>query len=210
MGPPGAGKGTQATILAERFHIPHISTGDMFRAAIEAGTSLGLKAQEYMDGGGLVPDDVTIGIVEERLTQADCASGFLLDGFPRTVTQADALSQIIKKYGLTLDGVINIEVDEDILLARLTGRRICRECGATYHQLYKPPAKEGICDKCAGELHQRGDDTLATVRNRLNVYNQKTEPLIKYYQATGLYKGIQGDKEIDQVQQDILQALEKV
>ena len=210
MGPPGAGKGTQATILAERFHIPHISTGDMFRAAIEAGTSLGLKAQEYMDGGGLVTDDITIKIVEERLRQADCTNGFLLDGFPRTVTQADALSQIIKRFGLTLDGVINIEVEEDLLLARLTGRRICRQCGTTYHQLYKLPAKEGICDKCGGELHQRCDDTQETVQNRLKVYNQKTEPLIKYYRATGMYKGIQGDKKIDQVHQDILQALEKL
>lgn len=207
MGPPGAGKGTQAETLVEKFKIPHISTGDMFRAAIKAGTPLGLKAKEYMDAGGLVPDEVTIGIVEERLKQPDCTHGFLLDGFPRTVAQADALGKIIQSLGLTLDGVINIEVDEEKLLQRLTGRRICRQCGATYHTVFNPPAREGICDKCGGELYQRSDDTLETAKNRLRVYNDQTEPLIQYYREQGLLKGIQGDQPIDKVMQDILAAM---
>lgn len=207
MGPPGAGKGTQAETLVEKFKIPHISTGDMFRAAIKAGTPLGLKAKAYMDAGGLVPDEVTIGIVEERLKQPDCTHGFLLDGFPRTVAQADALGKIIQSLGLTLDGVINIEVDEEKLLQRLTGRRICRQCGATYHTVFNPPAREGICDKCGGELYQRSDDTLETAKNRLRVYNDQTEPLIQYYREQGLLKGIQGDQPIDKVMQDILAAM---
>ncbi|MFZ3102125.1 MAG: adenylate kinase [Desulfitobacteriaceae bacterium] len=210
MGPPGAGKGTQASVLVERFHIPHISTGDMFRAAIKAGTALGLKAKEYMDVGGLVPDEVTIGIVQERLNQADCADGFLLDGFPRTVAQAGALDKIIQSLAVKLDGVINIEVDEAKLLARLTGRRVCRQCGDTYHQVFNPPAKEAVCDKCGGELYQRSDDTLETAQNRLNVYNTQTEPLINYYRTQGLLKGIQGDQEIKLVLQDILKAMGRV
>lgn len=207
MGPPGAGKGTQAEALVAKFEIPHISTGDMFRAAIKAGTPLGLKAKEYMDAGGLVPDEVTIGIVEDRLKQPDCAKGFLLDGFPRTVAQADALREIIANLGLVLDGVINIEVDEEKLLERLTGRRICRQCGATYHTVFNPPAKEGVCDKCSGELYQRSDDTLETAQNRLRVYNEQTEPLINYYRSQGLLKGIEGDQAIDKVLQDILIAM---
>ncbi|MHB1406999.1 MAG: adenylate kinase [Desulfitobacteriaceae bacterium] len=207
MGPPGAGKGTQAEALVAKFEIPHISTGDMFRAAIKAGTPLGLKAKEYMDAGGLVPDEVTIGIVEDRLKQPDCAKGFLLDGFPRTVAQADALREIIANLGLVLDGVINIEVEEEKLLERLTGRRICRQCGATYHTVFNPPAKEGVCDKCSGELYQRSDDTLETAQNRLRVYNEQTEPLINYYRSQGLLKGIEGDQAIDKVLQDILIAM---
>ncbi|GAB6172263.1 adenylate kinase [Paradesulfitobacterium aromaticivorans] len=207
MGPPGAGKGTQAEALVAKFEIPHISTGDMFRAAIKAGTLLGLKAKEYMDAGGLVPDEVTIGIVEDRLKQPDCAKGFLLDGFPRTVAQADALGEIIANLGLALDGVINIEVDEEKLLERLTGRRICRQCGATYHSVFNPPTKEGVCDKCGGELYQRSDDTLETAKNRLRVYNEQTEPLINYYRSQGLLKGIEGDQPIDKVLQDILVAM---
>jgi len=207
MGPPGAGKGTQAAVLVERFHIPHISTGDMFRAAMKAGTPLGLKAKEYMDAGALVPDEVTIGIVEERLQEPDCAGGFLLDGFPRTVAQADALGQILDKLGLKLDGVLNLQVDEEKLLARLTGRRVCRNCGATYHVLFNPPAQENVCNECGGELYQRGDDTLETAKNRLAVYNQQTEPLIAYYRKQGLLKEIAGDQEIDLVLQDILVAL---
>lgn len=207
MGPPGAGKGTQAEVLVAKFGIPHISTGDMFRAAIKTGTPLGLKAKEYMDAGGLVPDEVTIGIVEDRLKQPDCAKGFLLDGFPRTVAQADALGKIIDNLGMTLNGVINIEVDEEKLLARLTGRRICRQCGATYHTVFNPPAQEGVCGKCGGELYQRSDDTLETAQNRLLVYNEQTEPLINYYRAQGLLKGIEGDQAIDKVLQDILVAM---
>lgn len=207
MGPPGAGKGTQAADLVERFQIPHISTGDMFRAAIKAETALGLKAKEYMDAGALVPDEVTIGIVEERLAQADCGNGFLLDGFPRTVAQADALGKILAKLNFELDGVVNIVLDEEKLLARLTGRRVCRQCGATYHVIFNPTDQEGVCDKCGGELYQRSDDTVETAKNRLRVYNDQTEPLISYYREAGLLKEIEGDQEIDKVLADILQAL---
>ncbi|MDA8442876.1 MAG: adenylate kinase [Peptococcaceae bacterium] len=207
MGPPGAGKGTQAEVLVQKLSIPHISTGDMFRAAIKNQTALGVKAKEYMDAGGLVPDEVTIGIVEERLSQPDCLAGFLLDGFPRTVTQADALAKILHQLGLKLDGVVNIEVDQEKLIARLTGRRVCRQCGATYHVLFNPPTQEGVCDKCGGELYQRSDDSEATARNRLAVYNQQTEPLIAYYRTEGLLVEINGDQPIEQVLDDILASL---
>jgi adenylate kinase len=207
MGGPGAGKGTQAGPLVEKFHFPHISTGDMFRAAIKDGTALGLKAKSYMDAGGLVPDEVTIGIVAERLAQPDCADGFLLDGFPRTLAQGNALSEILDRLGMKLDGVINIEVAEDILIPRLTGRRVCRKCGASYHMVFNPPQQEGVCGQCGGELYQRSDDTVETAMNRLNVYNQQTEPLINFYQEKGLLKRINGDQAIDQVLADILKAL---
>lgn len=208
MGPPGAGKGTQAAGLIEKFQIPHISTGDMFRAAIKAGTPLGLKAKEYMDAGSLVPDEVTIGIVAERLAEADCANGFLLDGFPRTIAQADALDKILVNLRMSLDGVLNIEVAEAKLLERLTGRRICRQCGATYHMVFNAPRTEGVCDKCGGELYQRSDDTLETAKNRLDVYNVQTQPLIDYYRDKGILKEINGDQDIDKVLEDILAALE--
>ena len=207
MGGPGAGKGTQANPLVERFHFPHISTGDMFRAAIKEGTALGLKAKSYMDAGGLVPDEVTIGIVEERLAQPDCADGFLLDGFPRTLAQGSALANILDRLGMKLDGVINIEVDEEVLIPRLTGRRVCRKCGSSFHMIFNPPKQEGVCDQCGGELYQRSDDTVETAKNRLNVYNSQTEPLIAFYQEKGLLKRINGDQPIDQVFQDILKAL---
>ncbi len=208
MGPPGAGKGTQAELLVEHFRTPHISTGDMFRAAIKEQTSLGLKAKEYMDSGALVPDEVTIGIVAERLAQADCSNGFLLDGFPRTAAQADALAKILKDLNIGLDGVVNIELDNNILLERLTGRRVCRQCAATFHTVFNPPKVQGVCEKCGGELYQRSDDTLATAQNRLKVYNDQTEPLIACYQEQSLLKRIQGDQEIEQVFRDILDVLE--
>ncbi|MDQ7094126.1 adenylate kinase [Desulfosporosinus sp. PR] len=207
MGGPGAGKGTQAGPLVEKFHFPHISTGDMFRAAIKEGTALGLKAKSYMDAGGLVPDEVTIGIVAERLAQPDCAEGFLLDGFPRTLAQGNALSEILDRLGMKLDGVINIEVAEDVLIPRLTGRRVCRKCGASYHMVFNPPQQEGVCGQCGGELYQRSDDTVETAQNRLNVYNQQTEPLINFYQEKGLLKRINGDQPINQVFADILKVL---
>ncbi|WP_088228141.1 adenylate kinase [Desulfosporosinus sp. FKB] len=207
MGGPGAGKGTQAAPLVEKFHFPHISTGDMFRAAIKEGTALGLKAKSYMDAGGLVPDEVTIGIVAERLAQPDCAEGFLLDGFPRTLAQGNALNEILDRLGMKLDGVINIEVAEDVLIPRLTGRRVCRKCGASYHMVFNPPQQEGVCGQCGGELYQRSDDTVETAKNRLNVYNQQTEPLINFYQQQGLLKRINGDQPIDKVFADILKAL---
>lgn len=208
MGPPGAGKGTQAELLVEHYRIPHISTGDMFRAAIKEQTPLGIKAKEYLDSGALVPDEVTIGIVAERLAQADCANGFLLDGFPRTVTQADALAKILSDLNMGLDGVVNIELDDKILIERLTGRRVCRQCSATYHMVFNPPQDKDRCDKCGGELYQRSDDTLETAQNRLRVYNDQTEPLIAYYSEQGLLRRIQGDQEIETVFHDILDVLE--
>jgi adenylate kinase len=207
MGGPGAGKGTQANPLVEKFHFPHISTGDMFRAAIKNGTELGLKAKSFMDAGGLVPDEVTIGIVAERLALPDCADGFLLDGFPRTLAQGTALGQILDRLGMKLDGVINIEVDEAVLIPRLTGRRVCRKCGSSYHMIFNKPEKEGVCGQCAGELYQRSDDNVETAQNRLNVYNTQTQPLIDFYQEQGLIKRINGDQPIDQVFADILKAL---
>jgi len=208
MGPPGAGKGTQADLLIEHYHIPHISTGDMFRAAIKEQTALGMKAKEYMDAGGLVPDEVTIGIVADRLAQADCQNGFLLDGFPRTAAQADALAKILSDMKIALDGVINIELGEADLLERLTGRRVCKQCGATFHTVFNAPKQQDVCDKCGGALYQRSDDTLETALNRLKVYNTQTEPLIAYYNNQGLLKRIQGDKEIKQVFSDVLSVLE--
>ncbi|RNC63024.1 MAG: adenylate kinase [Candidatus Dichloromethanomonas elyunquensis] len=208
MGPPGAGKGTQAEMLIEHFKIPHISTGDMFRTAIKERTPLGLKAKEYMDSGALVPDEVTIGIVADRLAQADCLNGFLLDGFPRTAAQADALAKILSDLNMGLDGIINIEVEDAILLERLTGRRVCKQCSSTFHTVYHPSKEQGVCDKCGGELYQRSDDTLETAQNRLKVYNDQTEPLIAYYSEQGRLKRIQGDQEIGQVFRDVLDVLE--
>ena len=207
MGPPGAGKGTQAEKLTELFKIPHISTGDMFRKAQKDGTELGLKAKSYMEMGQLVPDEVTIGIVRERLAEDDCKSGFLLDGFPRTVQQADALDQILTDLGTHLDAVLNIEVAKDFLVERLTGRRVCRGCGATYHVKFNAPKVEGVCDKCGGELYQRADDTIETVGNRLDVYAAQTAPLIDYYAAKGLIKNIDGSQSVEQVLADIKGAL---
>lgn len=207
MGGPGAGKGTQAGPLVERFGFPHISTGDMFRAAIKNGTEQGLKAKTYMDAGKLVPDEVTIGVVEERLGQPDCKDGFLLDGFPRNLEQGKALDQILDKLGMKLDGVINIEVAEDVLIPRLTGRRVCRQCGASYHMVFNPPEKEGVCGQCGGELYQRSDDNVETAKNRLTVYNEQTQPLIDFYEQKGLLLRINGGQPIDQVFADILKAL---
>lgn len=181
MGPPGAGKGTQAEKIIETYQIPHISTGDMFRKAIKDQTELGMEAKRYMDQGALVPDHVTIGIVKDRLSESDCKSGFLLDGFPRTVDQAKALDEILTSLDSKIDYVINIDVDLNILKERLTGRRICRSCGATYHKIFNPSAVEGVCDKCGGELYQRKDDNEETVGNRLDVYVNQTKPLLDYY-----------------------------
>ena len=209
MGPPGAGKGTQAEKLVELYQIPHISTGDMFRKAQKDGTELGLKAKSYMDQGQLVPDEVTVGIVKERLAEVDCKEGFLLDGFPRTVQQADALDTILAELDMALDCVVNIEVDKAFLVDRLTGRRVCRTCGATYHIANKAPKVEGVCDKCGGELYQRGDDTIETVSNRLDVYAAQTAPLIDYYKSKGIMSSIDGSKSMEDVLADIRSALEK-
>ncbi|ANY74227.1 adenylate kinase [Paenibacillus ihbetae] len=207
MGPPGAGKGTQAEHIVNEFGIPHISTGDAFRLAIKQGTPVGVKAKEYIDQGLLVPDDVTIGIVEERLQQSDCEKGFLLDGFPRTLSQAEALDEILARLNTGLDHVINLKVDRDKLLARLTGRRICKSCGSTYHVIFNPPKQEGICDKCGGELYQRSDDNEESVGIRLDEYINKTAPLLTFYENKGLLRQIDGDQEIDAVSAQIASLL---
>ncbi len=199
LGPPGAGKGTQAKRLVEKYGIPQISTGDMLRAALKAGTQLGKEAKTYMDAGKLVPDQVVIGLIEERIKEADCKNGFMLDGFPRTVAQADALQGVMDKAGLKLDHVISIDVANEELVGRLTGRRTCRSCGAGFHVLFDPPKKEGVCDKCGGELYQRDDDSEATIRNRLKVYADQTEPLIAYYKNAGLLRPIAGTGSIDEI-----------
>ena len=207
MGPPGAGKGTQAANLVKKFSIPHISTGDMFRAAIKEGTELGKKAKACIDAGNLVPDEITIGIVKERLSQEDCKKGFILDGFPRTVDQADALKGILTELGLSLKSVLNITVPSADLVERAVGRRICRSCGATYHVKFSPSKQEGVCDACGGELYQRADDTEETMKNRLSVYEAQPKPLIDYYQAAGLYVEIDGRQAIDKVFDDVVAAL---
>lgn len=203
MGPPGAGKGTQAEYIVEAIAVPHISTGDAFRLAMKQQTELGLKAKEYVDQGKLVPDDITVGIVRERLGHSDCQNGFLLDGFPRTISQAEALDQILSSAGKKIDHVIDIAVDRDQLLARLTGRRICKSCSATYHVIFNPPQKEGICDKCDGELYQRSDDTEEKVGTRLDEYTSKTAPLLKYYEDRGLLRQVDGQQPIDEVKSAI-------
>ncbi|PCK23598.1 adenylate kinase [Bacillus pumilus] len=203
MGLPGAGKGTQAERIVDDYGIPHISTGDMFRAAMKEETQLGLEAKSFIDKGELVPDEVTIGIVRERLGKNDCEQGFLLDGFPRTVAQAEALEDILKDLGRTIDYVINIKVDKDALMERLTGRRICKNCGATYHLVFNPPAKENVCDKCGGELYQRADDNAETVSTRLEVNLKQTEPLLSFYSEKGYLANIDGAKHINDVYADI-------
>ena len=207
MGPPGPGKGTQAEKIVENYQIPHISTGDMFRKAIKDQTELGMEAKRYMDQGALVPDHVTIGIVKDRLSESDCKSGFLLDGFPRTVDQAKALDEILTSLDSKIDYVINIDVDLDILKERLTGRRICRSCGATYHMIFNPPKNADVCDKCGGELYQRKDDNEETVGNRLNVYVSQTKPLLDYYSLAGNLVNINGQQSIDLVFEEIREVL---
>lgn len=209
MGPPGAGKGTQAEMLVKKLRITHISTGDMFRTAIKKGTEMGVKAKEYLDKGELVPDSVVVGMVKERLSQPDCAKGFLLDGFPRTVAQAEALDETLKSMGIKLDGVINILVPREKLIERITGRRICRSCGASYHVLYNSPRVEGKCDSCGGELYQRSDDNVTAANNRLEIYEKQTQPLINYYSRLGVVKNINGNQEISKVLTDIMKSILK-
>lgn len=207
MGPPGAGKGTQAANLVQKYNIPHISTGDMFRAAVKEGSALGKKAKACMDGGQLVPDEITIGIVRERLAKPDCAKGFILDGFPRTVEQADALDGILKELSISLTRAVDISVPSDVLVERATGRRICKKCGATYHIRFNPTKTEGVCDECGGETYQRADDSEATMKNRLSVYEAQTKPLIDYYKKAGLYSEIDGSQEMSKVFADITACL---
>lgn len=207
MGPPGAGKGTQAAELVKEFNIPHISTGDMFRAAMKEGTEMGKLAKSYIDAGNLVPDSVTVGIVRDRLAQDDCKKGFILDGFPRTVEQADALDGIMKDLGLSLKRVLNINVPAADLVERAVGRRICKKCGATYHVKFNPSQKDGVCDECGGDLFQRADDTAETMTNRLSVYEASTKPLIEYYQKAGIYTEVDGRQAIDKVTKDLVETL---
>ncbi|EAC3547146.1 adenylate kinase [Listeria monocytogenes] len=203
MGLPGAGKGTQAEQIVEKYNIPHISTGDMFRAAMKNNTELGKKAKSFMDNGDLVPDEVTNGIVRERLAEDDAKNGFLLDGFPRTVEQAEELENILNDLGTELDAVINIEVDKDVLMKRLTGRWICRTCGKTYHEIYNPPKVPGKCDLDGGELYQREDDKKETVEKRLNVNMKQTKPLLDFYSEKGKLHNINGEQDIKDVFVDV-------
>src|SRR5450759_768448 len=208
LGAPGAGKGTQAAKMVEVFGLPHISTGDMFRRAVSDGMPMGVAAKGFMDKGGLVPDAVVIGIVRERLSQPDCADGFILDGFPRTVPQADALGAALAEMGRALDAVISIDVPRQALVGRLTARRQCRACGHIYNVMGDMPAVEGVCDDCGGEVYQRDDDIVATVTNRLDVYDKNTSPLIAYYSAKGLLRSIDGDRAVDAVFVDVRDVLE--
>lgn len=207
IGPPGAGKGTQAQYLVETFGLAHVATGDLFRAAISQGTPLGQEAKKYLDAGQLVPDAVTVSMVRERLREPDCQRGFLLDGFPRTVPQAEALQAMLAENGAALDAVLNIDVPEEKLVARLTGRRVCRRCGANYHLVYNPPRVAGVCDRCGGELYQRSDDTEETVRRRLQVYREQTAPLLAYYRQQGLLREVDGDQSVQEVGRAVLRAL---
>ena len=207
MGPPGAGKGTQAARIVNEYHLPHISTGDMFRKAIAEGTELGMIAKQIVEQGNLVPDDVTVGIVKERLSETDCKNGFLLDGFPRNVEQAKALDDIMVSQGRKIDHVINIDVNMEQLKARLVGRRMCKSCGATYHVEFNPSENLGICDKCGGKLYQREDDNEHKVTTRLSVYTAQTKPLIDYYEQTGKLININGQGDIDVVFGTICQVL---
>jgi adenylate kinase len=210
VGPPGAGKGTQAAYLAKNLSIPHISTGDLFRANISQGTELGKKAKAYMDAGDLVPDEVTIAMAEDRLDQADAAEGFLLDGFPRNVNQARALDAYLKRNGISLDGVLDLEVPEDEVVKRIAGRRVCRNDSAhTFHIEYKQPKADSVCDECGGELYQRADDTEETVRNRLEVYHRETEPIIDYYKQQNLVATISALGPVPEVTKRAMEALRR-
>ena len=207
LGPPGAGKGTQAGRIVAEYGIPHISTGDILRAALKNQTPMGLEAKKYMDAGELVPDSVVIGIVKDRLQEPDTAKGFLMDGFPRTIPQAEALDEALESLGRAVTKTIVLLVDEDLLIRRLTGRRICRSCQTPFHVMFTPPKEEGVCDSCGGELYQRDDDTEATVRNRLEVYRNQTEPLIDYYDGAGVVARIDGAQLPDVTYKDIRAAV---
>ncbi len=208
LGPPGSGKGTQAQKLVERYQIPQISTGDLFRSAVKNETELGKKAKEYMERGELVPDEIVVGMVEERLKEDDCQKGFILDGFPRTIAQAQALDKLLEKKGEKLDAVIEISVPDEEVIKRLSGRRTCSKCGAMYHIEFNPPKVEGKCDKCGGDLYQRDDDKEEVIKSRLKVYHSQTAPLVEYYEKKGLLKKINGVGKIDEIFQEIVNALE--
>ncbi len=203
LGAPGAGKGTQAKQIADTYKIPHISTGDIFRANIKNNTPLGQKAKEYMDAGNLVPDELTCDLVMDRIAQDDCVNGFVLDGFPRTIPQAEALTNALNAKGEAMEFAINVDVPDESIVTRMSGRRACLACGATYHIVAIPPKKEGICDVCGAELVIRDDDKPETVQNRLNVYHEQTQPLIDYYEKAGILKTVDGTQPMDKVFADI-------
>lgn len=207
LGPPGAGKGTQAANLKNELNIPHISTGDIFRNNIKNGTELGKEVQDYLAKGELVPDELTTSIVWDRLDQEDCKDGFLLDGFPRTINQANALKEGLEKRNIELDAVVNIHVPADVLIKRLSGRRVCTGCGATYHVDSNPTAVDGVCDKCSSDVIQRSDDSEETVKNRIEVYEKETAPLIDFYTNEGLIRSFDGTQDINAITEDILQSL---
>jgi adenylate kinase len=207
LGPPGAGKGTQASKIVEEYGVPHISTGDILRAAVKNETQMGLEAKRYMDAGDLVPDEVVIGIVKDRLQEPDTQKGFLMDGFPRTIPQAEALDRTLETIERAVTKTVAILVDNEELVSRLSGRRICRECQTPYHVSSNPPQRAGICDKCGGELYQRDDDSESTVRNRLDVYERQTAPLIDYYEQQGLMDRVDGQQSPDEVFEDIKEAV---
>ena len=207
LGAPGAGKGTQAKKIAAKYGIPHISTGDIFRANIKNGTELGLKAKSYMDAGGLVPDEITIGMLLDRIHQADCENGYVLDGFPRTIPQAESLTEALKKNGESIDFAVNVDVPDENIISRMSGRRACLNCGATYHIVYNAPKKEGVCDACGQELVLREDDKPKTVKKRLDVYHDQTQPLIDYYTKAGVLAEVDGTKDINDVFDDITKIL---
>ena len=210
LGGPGAGKGTQAKLIVEEYKIPQISTGDMLREAVKQGTELGKKAKEYMDKGELVPDEIVIGIVRERIKQPDCEKGFILDGFPRTITQAEALDKMLDEIDKKIDAVVNIHVPEEEIVKRIVNRRTCKKCGAIYHLIYSPPKEPNKCDKCGGELYQRDDDKEETVRERLRVYKQQTEPLIEYYEKKRILYNVDGTKDINGVFEEVKDVLSKL
>ncbi len=210
VGKPGAGKGTQASMIDSYYHIPHISTGAIFREAINDKTELGVIAKSYIDKGNLVPDEITIGLVEERLLKDDCKHSFLLDGFPRNEAQAEALDEFLVKHNLKLDCVLNVDVPDDILIKRIVGRRVCSNCGETYNLTFNPPKRADLCDKCSGKLLHRSDDKEDTFKNRLFVYEENTAPLIEYYQNKGILKSINGDQPLDEVFGDIKDILSKL
>jgi adenylate kinase len=207
LGPPGAGKGTQALMIVEKYHLPQISTGDILRTAVKEGTPLGKRAKAFMDQGQLVPDEVVIGIIDGRLRAPDCDPGFILDGFPRTIVQAEALQPILAKLGKSIDHVIDIEVDSEELVGRLTGRRTCKNCGAMFHLLFHPPKQEGVCDRCEGMLYQREDDKEETIRTRLKEYERQTAPLIEYYRRKNTLRSVRGVGGKDQIFEKIIALL---
>lgn len=207
LGAPGAGKGTQAKKIAAKYQIPHVSTGDIFRANIKNGTELGMKAKSYMDAGGLVPDEITIGMLLDRIHEADCENGYVLDGFPRTIPQAESLTEALAGMDEKIDYAVNVDVPDENIISRMSGRRACLNCGATYHIVFNPPKQEGVCDVCGDKLVLRDDDKPETVQKRLSVYHDQTQPLIEYYEKAGVLKQVDGTQDMEAVFQDIVKIL---